>query len=432
MIASPFLTAVDEARLKIRGSRDPLGLVPLWGNLGRKVVTNLTTASTTIRGFTTLLLGYYFAEESAPTGRERDAFRLGAFLKIEQLAAYARWSVNGDGDLRGISEVRRRLSEDEPLVIGADSAGQILSNQKTYGLWGLYTMPARASGLLERDELVLTAEAREFVERQYVPILAKARLIDRVRQIMGRDRTILDRKGRDRGLLETLGTVLRPTPLAVEREFYTSYLVLARGADPRQVEFAEIVESELPHGEEFSLQQLIACVGKARARKYDELADSLERIRDLEALLVPLASLFSFVQQRDGVALGDVVTQIRKSWGASGLKAINPAAIVALRATIEHVYGDAATSKRFEVIAESLNRGEYRASVDAVVEHNAFVMSQRGGAEPWVVVTDGRLDVRYRDDGAPELPTRDELRHAWRDSFYLDPLKTIADQLRAA
>ena len=40
-----FLTAADTERLNIRGSRDPLGLVPIWGDFGRKVVENLTTAS---------------------------------------------------------------------------------------------------------------------------------------------------------------------------------------------------------------------------------------------------------------------------------------------------------------------------------------------------------------------------------------------------
>lgn len=50
-----FLTEPDNERLNIRGSRDPLGLVPLWGSFGRQVVTNLTTASGSTRGFTTLL-----------------------------------------------------------------------------------------------------------------------------------------------------------------------------------------------------------------------------------------------------------------------------------------------------------------------------------------------------------------------------------------
>ena len=46
--------------------------------------------------------------------------------------------------------VRRNLRE-RRVTISDHTSHQILSNQKTYGLWGLYTMPARASGLVEGD-----------------------------------------------------------------------------------------------------------------------------------------------------------------------------------------------------------------------------------------------------------------------------------------
>lgn len=46
-----------------------------------------------------------------------------------------------------------------------DSTAQILSNQKTYGLWGLYTVPARSSGLVEGEPTRLTHAGRSFVER---------------------------------------------------------------------------------------------------------------------------------------------------------------------------------------------------------------------------------------------------------------------------
>ena len=44
-----FLTAVDTEHVNVRGFRVPLGLVPLWGSIGRKAVGNLTTASDSVR-----------------------------------------------------------------------------------------------------------------------------------------------------------------------------------------------------------------------------------------------------------------------------------------------------------------------------------------------------------------------------------------------
>jgi hypothetical protein len=49
----PFLT-LEDPNAKIKGSRDPLGVQPIWSAFGRHVVTNLTTQSTSVRGFTVL------------------------------------------------------------------------------------------------------------------------------------------------------------------------------------------------------------------------------------------------------------------------------------------------------------------------------------------------------------------------------------------
>lgn len=64
MIADPFLTDIDP-QAAIKGSRDPLGIQPIWTHLGRRVVGNLTTVSNSVRDFTTTILGYYFAERVA-------------------------------------------------------------------------------------------------------------------------------------------------------------------------------------------------------------------------------------------------------------------------------------------------------------------------------------------------------------------------------
>jgi hypothetical protein len=45
-----FFTAEDE-RARIRGSVDPLGLLPVWSAFGRDIVGNLTTVSNSVRGF---------------------------------------------------------------------------------------------------------------------------------------------------------------------------------------------------------------------------------------------------------------------------------------------------------------------------------------------------------------------------------------------
>src|SRR5439155_16823951 len=97
MLTVPFLTEIDP-QAAIKGSRDPLGIQTIWTRLGRHVVGNLTTVTTSVRDFTTLILGYYFAERATDSeGADGD---LKVFLRWEQLAAHARFRVNGDDRIR--------------------------------------------------------------------------------------------------------------------------------------------------------------------------------------------------------------------------------------------------------------------------------------------------------------------------------------------
>src|SRR5688572_42013 len=139
MLTVPFLTDIDP-QIAVKGSRDPLGIQTIWARLGRHVVGNLTTVSTSVRDFTTLILGYYFTERVASEfGGDGD---LPVFLRWEQLAAYARGEINGDWAFRGVERVKKNLQDGAPVRLGTSATAQILSNQKTYGLWGLYTVPA--------------------------------------------------------------------------------------------------------------------------------------------------------------------------------------------------------------------------------------------------------------------------------------------------
>src|SRR5262249_61182123 len=108
MLRIPFLTDLD-SRAAVKGSRDPLGVQQIWTRFGRHVVGNLTTVSNSVRDFTTLLLGYYFAENVAD--ERGPGSELATFLKWEQLAAYARASVNSDFAFRRTERARQNLSE---------------------------------------------------------------------------------------------------------------------------------------------------------------------------------------------------------------------------------------------------------------------------------------------------------------------------------
>ena len=139
---------------------------PVWTRFGRHVVGNLTTVTTSVRDFTTLLLGYFWAERvSAELGPGSE---LATFLKWEQLAAYSRAKLNRDYSFRGTESVKQTLNHGSRVTLSNSRAFQILSDQQTYGIWGLYSVASAASGLVEQDPARWTPAGLQFVEQFYL------------------------------------------------------------------------------------------------------------------------------------------------------------------------------------------------------------------------------------------------------------------------
>ena len=71
----------------------------------------------------------------------------------------------------------------------------------------------------------------------------------------------------------------------------------------------------------------------------------------------------------------------------------------------------------------ALSEGAYEDAVMALLEWNKLVMAARKAA-PWIQLVSGKLDVRYRGQER-ELPDGDALPELWRNSYFIDALKSI-------
>jgi hypothetical protein len=430
----PFLTDLD-SRAAIKGSRDPLGLVPVWSRFGRNVVGNLSTVSNSVRGFTTLLLGYYFAEAVLEQGAGSDQSTLDIFLKFEQLAGYARFFFNNDDSFRGRDRVELRLQKGSKVTLGADQSDQILSNQKIYGLWGLFSVPARASGLLAQGETILTPDARRFVEERYVAQLTA----DGVRggrpliDLLQRERAEVFLDGRDERLAKAVANLLTEKVSAAERAFYDTHLVKGGPTDNTHGEQPQLAHllGKLPVDTEFDMKELRATIRRApTGQQGGALTAHLESIAQLEAILVPMENAFAFLLSRDRQTLSSVADEIRDEWGR-GLRHIRPQAILGVRATIDDAFHDARAADRIVQLAEAFESGEYEAALRLLLEHNAFIMYARNGSQPWARLEGNKVDVRYRDESG-RLISAGELADYWRNTYFINSLKTITSTLRAA
>lgn len=429
--SGPFLTDLD-SRAAVKGSRDPLGAQAVWTRFGRHVVGNLTTVTTSVRDFTTLLLGYFWAERvSTEVGPGSE---LATFLKWEQLASYSRAKVNEDFSFRGTERVKQTLSHGSRVTLSNSRASQILSNQQTYGIWGLYSVASAASGLVEQDPARLTSVALQFVERFYLPRFGAAGFPNgnRIVKLLSQSEVKVDLERADSALSHVVAKILERRTSEVERRFYYEHLVEGGPDDQtkgRQKLLAKLLGEHAMSGEiKWSPTFLRALEKEARAtgEAGETLDYRLARIRACESVLAPAARLFAFMQGFDGKAIDVVAKIVRDQWGPR-VQAMNVDTVRELRYEFAEVRQDIAS--RWVGFAESLAQGDYVSALRLLIEQNETTMQARGGAA-WISEESGKLIVRVRDEQGG-LPSRNELSNLWRFPYFLDSMLAITSQLRS-
>lgn len=435
MPATPFLTDID-SRAAIKGSRDPLSVQPIWTHFGRQVVGNLTTASNSLRDFKVTLLGYYFVEQVLE--RDNSLSEISVFLKWEQLANYARAYVNGDRAFRGTDRVGRNLEESPVIIVSAEQAHQILSNQKTYGLWGLYSEPLRGSGLLKPDAARLEPHAGDFVRQAYLssgPL--SPGVISEITAILRRPTAKLDLAGKDQRLIQEVARIFSRKLIAFERSVFHEHLVMGGPCIPGEVRDRQTALSEclskLPAGRDFELSTGVirALTRSARAAGTTgrDLATWLEKIRLCESLLAPIYRLFNWLLSQDGQRLDTVVGVLGKQWGRKS-PWLDAAGFAELKGDISAAVGDEPTATRWIGISSALATGEYEELLRLLLEQNRLVMSSRSGSAPWIRLDGGELKVQYREESG-DLPSRSELPELWRFPYFIGSLWRVSTEVRA-
>jgi hypothetical protein len=433
MDQGPFLTSIDP-RAAIKGSRDPLGIQSIWTRMGRRVVGNLTTITTSTRDFTTTLLGYWLAEKiNGEKGGEGD---LDAFLKWEQLAAYSRYVVNKEEGIRGIERVKKAQPEHEAVLLCADGSAQILSNQRTYGLWGLYTGPARASGLVAGDPTRLTSTGRAIVEECCLPAMAKNGLGDGrllVDIIKGHSYK-LNWNGKDKNLMRGVGKTLGRAFSEDERRRYRRALVMADDLDHTdglQRELAAAIDTlSTKQGWAMSpsMVEQLAGVCEARHGRGSIAARRLREIAVTERLLVPVAMMFGALLAYDGKTVQVVAERIKRAWpnlrGCIDLKAL-----IELKRDFQISPEDVESGERWIYFAMRLAGGDYAAALEEMIQQNAAVMRLRG-SDAWVGLREGRLEIRFQDNQAVVALGERDPGETWLHPFFIDALAAITRELR--
>lgn len=404
-----FLSLLDE-RARPKGSRDPLGFELVWTHFGRKVVGNLTTVTSSWRIFSVGLLGFYWCNQLCRNARpqEKQALLQQHFIRYEQLAAYLRSSA-GDDELLGINRVRKRLAEESRTIhIGNDPQDLILSDQVSYGIWGLYSTALRESGLVRGEHRELTEEGL-VIARQIEAGLDSAWFLAFLR---GGQRAIAR---------ECLPEQGKKFVKAIASKKVRDALMAALLHGPKghlcQYPLYEAVRQipvDVLRQEGLGTGQFIAAVRAVTT--VPELQQTLDDIPRVERLLVTANILFDYCRRKDGESLESVATAIATSYRFAYLPE-GPLLV------------SCPYAKELMTLRGQLQTGQILAGLRTLLALNKVIMEGRGGAA-WVEEKgDGTLRVRMTAETAQLLP-QERLESDWHYDYFLRSYARIASMER--
>ncbi|MEA3413717.1 MAG: hypothetical protein U9R74_19630 [Pseudomonadota bacterium] len=402
----PFLSLLDD-RAKPKGSRDPLGFELVWTHYGRQIIGNLTTITSSLGNFAAALLGFHWANEihgHLPEYDRQSQVR-DTFLRYEQLAGYLRY-LAGDEAIMGITRVRRRMDETNASVgFGLGANQTILSDQASYGLWGLYSAAMRDTGLVRGDSRIPTDPGAE-IAREIGKELdgTKNRLID----LFTTGRQV--RK-------EVLEPLSNPFHSAINREPVKDILLhaLMRGSGHKvlQQELWRVTQNLAESGA--SVINVPGFIAQVRDRtKLPELKRQLTEIEQVERILVAANNIFHYCRRKDGEPIDAVVSVLSNRYSYAHLPDT-------------FTFQDVPRPDLLTAIYKALLSNDMGDALTNVLTLNRVVMEQRGGV-PWVEVENGEtLRVRVQSEVA-ELRKQGHLETGWDYDYFIGSFIRMAGE----
>jgi hypothetical protein len=444
-----FLTELDP-KVRVKGFRDPLGSQSVWSGCGRLVVGNLTTQTNSLDDFRVLLIGAWLMDRAVELGVPET----NAFIVWEQLASYARAHSRQLGGFRGVTRVEARLVAKEPIHVSPERDHQTLTNQVSYGIWGLYSAAAVRCGMISRraGQWLTNPEARRLMQEQYLPHLEGAWGPD-ARQLVtwtASGHTLKPHTQDHDSKLEAVAQCICDPLTSLERDFYWETLVeggarntgsaVFAGTTPvpvrrRQRVLADLLDATVPPGASVSR----ADVEQIEASTTDrDLGDRLEIILAVEAMLSLSISIFAYASQQPGARVSDVAAELEAHFSEAST-ILTPAQMSCMREVgrsapeLMRAVGDkGGATGRWLQIAEALHEQRWEDCVRLLIEQNAAVSRDRGASVGWLDVSArGTLDVRLAVGGY-ELPAAAEASRGWGNSYFLDNLLAMTRATRAA
>lgn len=403
MILPWMISEKDDGLLGTTNRSDAMGLLAVWSARARDLVPHLTEQTTDVRAFQILIEAYRLWERYEPA-HPQHAGRLGDFfLLVEQAFARTVGRIDGAWPLPGARRVMARAREQAHIAI-SDPGWHLLDAQRANGVWGLYRGAARRAGLLVEDMTRLSAPTLEAATRGAgLGVAAQRTLFALVCRALDGEAAALP-VAADDPLCSDLYKNFHTIPLA---DHLRAALIDGHALNA-------LLAGRLVGLDRLAHRGFIVEAASALEAHSAPLADVLR----CEALLAVVEAVFLWLCASKGVALAAAAEALpvelerleaaRVGFGASG------------------IYRGEAARTRHDRLCRLLDTSSKDALARAVLALHKQVSDERRRAA-WVWEEGGllRCDVDVERPGAAAF----EPALAWRNDYYLEPLRLIARQL---
>jgi hypothetical protein len=404
----PFLSLLDD-RAKPKGSRDPLGFELVWTHYGRQVISNLTTVTSSLSNFAVALLGFHWANEinaHLPAAEKSRRVRE-TFLRYEQMAGYLRYLAD-DKELMGITRVSARMEDVNPLVsFGMRADEQILSDQASYGLWGLYSTASAESGIIKGDIRLPTELGRELAEE--------------IERALDKPTIVSFFTGEQNVSREQLAQHAKAFLKAISKKSIRRRLLdaLMKGGDHHAVQSDLWAITEGLADKQIKVDSLADFIVLVKRQASNPvLVSRLEDIEAVERILVAANNLFNYCRRQEGESLDSVLNEIGDRYHYGHLPERIDLSGVPRGALLQS-------------INLALHNNDTAAAIGHILELNKLVMEQRSGA-PWVEVEPSKIFRVRVPSETYSLRNQQELESNWDYEYFISSFLQIASRALGA
>lgn len=380
-----FLTEQDP-NFRIKGSRDPLGFQPIWQSLGRTVVKYLSTVSVNLKDFQVLSYAWYFYEDRDP----KDFLKF--FTKFEQAFGFARGQYLKDDRFNGIDFVRKNLNK-SIFHFSNKSEHTLLSNQKSYGIYGKYNRPYTEMKIKEHIDFrgVMETSLKNKVDYNILKQYIKRLFLEGVSEFTKQELQIFS------DCVKTIS--------AEERKFYKE-LILETEKNHVQNDIFNLLESdpEILKMEGFNLYSFIDTLNTKTDS--EGLKTNLQKIRNAEQVLAPYSYLFRTLQSEPTWTFDSIENAPIFNWFPNSL---------------DYTFNHTVLDDFNECFKE-----EYYNMALAVIERNKAISDNRKNA-PWIKKEGDTLIICYAD-GARTI-TKFDYNVSFENNYFLPTYISLYKQI---